>query len=166
MIKTIETYSIHDYLSSVGFNKINEIPRKELDDLYKETNDEEEALYQLWKLLDIQEGEAYYIEIEHPILNTKKYPYKVSKNPNKGQRTFIKAYLLIDPSSNTIIEEVTGLQKDVESKIREIYEKGYTGDIMCRVVHIVKEGVNIVMKAKYSPSTNIKKGSYIVLGTL
>ena len=69
MIKTIETYSIHDYLSSVGFNKINELPRKELDDLYKETNDEEEALYQLWKLLDIQEGEAYYIEIEHPILN-------------------------------------------------------------------------------------------------
>ena len=117
-------------------------------------------------MLDIQEGEAYYIEIEHPILNTKKYPYKVSKNPNKGQRTFMKAYLLIDPSSNTIIEEVTGLQKDVELKIREIYEKGYTGDIICRVIHVVKEGVNIVMKAKYSPSTNIKKGSYIVLGTL
>lgn len=166
MIKTIETYSIQDYLSSVGFNKINELPRKELDDLYKETNDEDEALYQLWKLLNIKEGEAYYIELEQPVLNTKKYPYKVSKNPNKGKRTFMKAYLLVDPSSNTIIEEVTGLQKDVESKIREIYEKGYTGDIMCRVVHVVKEGVNIAMKVKYAPSTNIKKGSYIVLGTL
>ena len=32
--------------------------------------------------------------------------------------------------------------------------------------YVFKEGVNIVMKAKYSPSTNIKKGSYIVLGTL
>lgn len=166
MIKTIETYSIQDYLSSVGFNKINELPRKELDDLYKETNDEDEALYQLWKLLNIQEGEAYYIELEQPVLNTKKHPYKISKNPNKGKRTFIKEYLLIDPSSNTIIEEVVGLQKDVETKIREIYEKGYTGDIMCRVVHVVKEGVNIAMKVKYTPSTNVKKGSYIVLGTL
>lgn len=166
MIKTIETYSIHEYLASIGFNKINELPRKEFDDLYKETNDEDDAIYKLWSLLNIKEGEAYYIELEPPILNSKKCPCKISKNPNKGQRTFMKAYLLIDPSSNTIIEEVVGLQKDVESKIREIYEKGYTGDIICRVVHVVKEGVNIAMKAKYAPSANIKKGSYIVLGTL
>ena len=166
MIKTIETYSIHEYLASIGFNKINELPRKEFDDLYKETNDEDDAIYKLWSLLNIKEGEAYYIELEHPILNSKKCPYKISKNPNKGKRTFMKAYLLIDPSSNTIIEEVIGLQKDAESKIRETYEKGYTGDIICRVVYVVKEGVNIAMKAKYAPSTNIKKGSYIVLGTL
>lgn len=166
MIKTIKTFSIEEYLTSVGFTSIKEFPKKDFDKLYRETGDENEVLHQIWEKLPQEEGEAYYIELNKPVLNTKKRPYTITTNTNEGKRVFKKAYLLIDASSNTILSELGGTIKDVKAEVERLYSEGFTGDINCRLIHMVTEGEDLPIQTFYSPSANMKQGEYIVLGRL
>jgi len=166
MIKTIKTFSIEEYLTNVGFSSIKEFPKKEFDEIFREEGDEDEAMRRVWDKLPQTEGEAYYIELDKPVLNSKKRPYKVMINVNNGRRVFKKAYILIDQSSNTILSEMGGTLKDVKAEIERIYSEGYTGDINCRLIHMVTEGEDLPIQTKYTPSANMKEGEYIVLGRL
>lgn len=166
MIKTIKTFSIEEYLTGVGFTSIKEFPKKDFDKIFREEGDEDEAMRRVWDKLPQTEGEAYYIELDKPVLNTKKTPYTIHTNPNEGRRVFKKVYLLVDPSSNTILSDVVGTTKDVKEEIKRIYSDGYTGNIDCRLMHMVAEGEGIPMQVDYSPSANTKQGEYIVLGRL
>lgn len=166
MIKTINAFSIQEYLTGVGFTSIKEYPKKDFDKIYREVGEEEEAIRRVWDELPQVEGEAYYIELDKPILNTKKTPYTIHINVNEGKRVFKKVYLLVDPSSNTILSDVIGTTKDVKDEIKRIYSNGYTGNIDCRLMHMVTDGEGVPMQVNYSPSANMKKGEYIVLGRL
>jgi hypothetical protein len=111
-------------------------------------------------------GSGYLITLDPAVTDTRERPYKIENVKNdEGKRVWKKQYKWIDRETKTVVCSVNTNKADAENALKELYKSGaYKGDADLYVVKDVEKGQPIVATAKYAPSKNTKKGSYLAFG--
>ena len=108
-------------------------------------------------------GAGYLITVESAVADTRERPYKIEDVKNEeGKRVWKKQYKWIDKETQTVVCSVDTNKADAKNALKELHKSGeYRGDAELFVVKDVDKGQPIVATAKYTPSKNTKKGTWI-----
>ena len=105
------------------------------------------------------------ITIEAGSANTRETPCTVRNIKNeKGKRGFKTGYQAIDKATGEILFTNFETKAKAEKMAKELYKKGFTGDIFCRYVREVVSGEAGAFEVLYTPSKSAKVGKYICFG--
>lgn len=110
-------------------------------------------------------GVGCSITVEAAVADSKKNPYHISDVKNeKGKRKYSTVYIIKDRNTNEILDKCDTTKAEAKDKVKNLYKKGYKGNIVCLYSKEVAEGEPIAFYAEYSPSTSAKQGRYVVFG--
>lgn len=111
-------------------------------------------------------GAGYLITKESAVADTRERPYKIENVKNEeGKRAWKKQYKWIDCETGTVVCSVDTNKTEAINAIKELYKSGkYKGDAELNVTKDVAKGQPVVATAKYTPSKNTKKGTWIAFG--
>ena len=110
------------------------------------------------------EGIGCYIVVEAGIPDTRERPYTITNTVSEGPRHFAKTFQLIDKSTREIKGEIVGKQSDAEDFAKELYKKGYKGNLVSKIIKTVDKGEPVAFEVDYTPSKSAKLGTYIFFG--
>lgn len=106
---------------------------------------------------EVEFGKVYYIVMDKPVKNTRSKPYKVEHLSAKGKRSYKLMYQVVDSSGMVYDSKATKQEAIVVAK--EVC-KEQQRDISVKVVKEVTSGDSIAAEVKYTPSKNMRDGSY------
>lgn len=110
-------------------------------------------------------GVGCYITIKSAVADTRERPYKIDDVKNeKGKRKYSTIYTIKNADTNKIIAKCDETKAKAKEMTKELYKKGFKGNIVCEYNKEVSEGEKIAFRASYAPSKNTTKGEYIVFG--
>jgi len=110
-------------------------------------------------------GTGFYLVIESAVADSRERPYKFERVPNDGKRKAKKTYTWVDPETNTPIVKVRTNLTDAENTLKKMYKDGtFAGDANCVISQEYIVGNAVVAKAKYVPSKNTRKGTWVFFG--
>ena len=105
------------------------------------------------------------ITFEAASADTRERPYTIVDIKNeKGKRAYKTGIQAIDKATGEV--KFTNFEGKVKAKeqAKELYKKGFKGDLICRYVKEVVEGETGAFEVKYTPSKSAKIGKYICFG--
>ncbi len=111
-------------------------------------------------------GAGYVICVEPAIVDTRDRPYKIDSIKNEsGKRKSKKTLVWVDDETKQAVARVQGTKTEAANVIKDLYKSGeYRGNATCEIHYDIVEGNPAVMTAKYAPSKNTKKGTWIAFG--
>jgi hypothetical protein len=110
-------------------------------------------------------GVGCSITVESAVADTRERPYKITDVKNeKGKRKYSTVYTLKDKNTNEIIAKCDETKAKAKDIAKDLYKKGFKGNIICSYAKEVTEGEPIAFYAEYAPSKNTKQGVYTVFG--
>ena len=102
-------------------------------------------------------GTGFYIVEESAVADSRERPYKFE--------TVKKTYSWIDDATGTVIAKVRTNKTDADNVLKKMYKDGsYKGDAKCVISKEYIEGESVVSIAKYVPSKNTRKGTWVFFG--
>ena len=105
------------------------------------------------------------ITIEAGSADTRENPYTINDIKNeKGKRVYKTGYQAIDKATGEILFTNFETKAKAKEMAKNLYKKGYKGDIFCKYVKDVIEGEVGAFEVTYTPSKSAKVGKYICFG--
>lgn len=99
------------------------------------------------------------------VADSRDKPYKFNDVTNKeGKRKYKTTFLLVDKATKEIVAKSQGTKADAKNVARDLYKKGYKGNLECKYTKEVIEGEPLAFEVAYTPSVSTKEGAYIVFG--
>lgn len=110
-------------------------------------------------------GAGYMITMESAVADTRERPYKIEDVKSEGKRKFKTFYKWMDTETKTTVCQVDTNKADAKNALKELYKSGaYKGDADLIKTKEVIEGQAVVATAKFTPSKNTKKGTWLAFG--
>lgn len=111
-------------------------------------------------------GAGFIICVDAAVADTRERPYTIDNVKNEdGKRKTKKTLKWIDEETGATICSIQGTKAEANNAIKELYKAGkYKGNAKCVIVYDVVEGNPVVATAKYTPSINAHKGTWIAFG--
>lgn len=107
---------------------------------------------------------GFYIVLESPIKNSRKKPYSVVKNTNDQVRKFTTAYKIVGETTKKLYDTLIGVSQPTAVKKATALCKEHKEGMSVEVIKVCTDGVSVIANVEYTPSSNYKKGSYIIFG--
>ena len=134
------------------------------DGIWTERDDKAFKLDYLEKKGKSCPGAGYIIVVDPAVGDTRERPYKINTIKSEGKRKYKTIYKWIDAEGKTVCSVDTN-SADAKNAIKELYKSGaFRGDAKLVKTKDVVEGNAVIATAKYTPSKNTKKGTFIVFG--
>lgn len=110
-------------------------------------------------------GVGYSITVDAAVANTRERPYKITDTKNKqGRRKYKTTFVLTDKKTGVVKASTQETKAKAKEIAKDLYKKGYTGELVCTYTKQVAEGESVAFTAAYTPSKSSNIGKYIVFG--
>ncbi len=107
----------------------------------------------------VESGKMYYIVLVKPVSNSRLKPYKVENVLTDVKRKYKLSYELIRTDNSCVVGSALSKFDAIEAAKTYVNENHV--NIKIRVIKDVAEGEPLTATVNYTPSKNVKKGSYL-----